>query len=268
MKKFTITLAVLAIVVGSALSIVINRVSAQQPFQGFAASSVEYFDCNPEVSTCSPNAYDTLIMLPSGEKSLEIRSADPHAAYSPHIISINTKDKRISVFPDLGMYYDMPNHRVDKFGVTGDQCSARASLQAPVSFIGQEQAAGFQAFRYNKPNADGTTKTFWLFPAAGCAELQYTTDFGPTKTYTKLVSLTPSFNDVSVLLPKGQSKAPIEISHALYINRYTTGASPMSASEAEANWQSGLKDPNNQLVQSALTKESNWEKAHPAGGGH
>jgi hypothetical protein len=215
MKKSTIALAALTIVGGLALSIVINRVSAQQPFQGFAASSIEYFDCNPEVSTCAPKAYDTQIMLPSGEKSLEIRSADPHGAYSPHIISINTKDKRISVFPDLGMYYDMPHHRVAIFGATGGRCSARASLQAPVSFIGQEQVVGFQTFRYKKPNVDGTTKTFWLFPAAGCAELQSTTDFGSTRTYTKLVSLTPSFNDASVLLPKGLSKVPIEISHAL-----------------------------------------------------
>jgi hypothetical protein len=158
----------------------------------------------------------------------------------------------------------MPNHRVDIFGATGGRCSARASLQSPVSFIGQEQVAGFQTFRYKKPNADGTTKTFWLFPAARCAELQSTTDFGSTRTYTKLVSLTPGFNDASVLLPKGLSKAPIEISHALYINRYTSGPSPMSATEAEANWQTALKDPNNQLVQSALTKENNWEKAHPA----
>jgi len=96
MKKSTIALAALTIVGGLALSIVINRVSAQQPFQGFAASSIEYFACNPEVSTCAPNAYDTQITLPSGEKSLEIRSADPHGAYSPRIISINTKDKRIS----------------------------------------------------------------------------------------------------------------------------------------------------------------------------
>jgi hypothetical protein len=133
MKKLTITLTALAIVGGSALFIVINRVSTQKPFQGFAASGIVYFD--REVSTSAPNAYGTLTMLPSGKKSLEIRSADSHGAYSPHVIGINTNDKRISVFPDLSMYYDIPNHRLDKFDAAGEQCSARAALQAPASFI-------------------------------------------------------------------------------------------------------------------------------------
>ena len=55
----------------------------------------------------------------------------------------------------------------------------------------------------------GVAKTVWLFPAMGCALPESVTDFGTTKTYHILTSLTAGFSDASVLEPAGVSSSPL-----------------------------------------------------------
>jgi hypothetical protein len=125
----------------SVLAAVIPAV-AQGPFQGYVATFVDYFDCDPAVSTCEPKMNYTEKMLPSGESWREARLPGGKQTFN---ISIVTRSRRFSVFPDVGKYYDLPNAHVAAFS-NDEQCAARAVSMGPAAFVRQTRVAGLKRF--------------------------------------------------------------------------------------------------------------------------
>ena len=206
---------------------------AQAPFQGYVATSVDYFDCDPAVSTCAPKMIYTEKMLPSGESLREMKI--PGGPQATALIS--TKSRRIMVYPEMGKYYDQPGVRPAAFS-NDEQCAARAVSMGPASFVRQSKIAGFEAFQYQTGNA-----VVWLFPAAGCAPLQSVTDFGTTKMYHILTALTVGFSDASVLEPAGVSSSPVDVRHDVFVANATSGAAAISKDAAEQKWKAAMADP-------------------------
>jgi hypothetical protein len=147
----------------SGLILAVVSTFAQAPFQGYVATSVDYFDCDPAVSKCTPKMNNTEKMLPTGESWREMKLPGGNQTF---LLSIATKSRRISVYPDVGKYYDQPGIRLPVFS-SDEQCAAGAvSMGRPAAFVKQTQVAGFEAFQYQTGHS-----TVWLFPAAGCALL-------------------------------------------------------------------------------------------------
>jgi hypothetical protein len=234
------------------LGAVISAV-AQTPFRGYVATSVDYFDCDPAVSSCTPKMNYTEKMLPSGEslREMKIPGGGPQAN-----ALISTKSRRIMVYPDVGKYYDQPGVRLPVFS-SDEQCAARAVSMGPARFVRETQVAGFAAFQYETGHA-----TVWLFPAVGCALLQSVTDFGTTKTYHILTALTAGFSDASVLEPGGVSSSPVDVRHDVFVANATSGAAAISKDTAEQKWAAAMADPKSSLCLSVTNAQSAWLRLH------
>jgi hypothetical protein len=83
-------------------------------------------------------------MLPSGESWREARLPGGKQTFT---ISIMTKSKRISVYPDVGKYYDQAGVRPAAFS-NDEQCAARAVSMGPAACVRLTRVAGFEAFQY------------------------------------------------------------------------------------------------------------------------
>jgi hypothetical protein len=123
--------------------------AAQATFQGYVATSVDYFDCDPAVSKCEPQMSYTEKMLSSGESWREAKLPDGKQTFT---ISIMTKARRISVYPDVGKYYDQPGVRPAAFS-NDEQCAGRAVSMGPSAFVRETHVAGFEAFQIKQGTA-------------------------------------------------------------------------------------------------------------------
>jgi hypothetical protein len=192
-------------------------------------------------------------MLPTGESVREMKVPGGQQTF---LVSIATKSRRISVYPDVGKYYDQPGVRPAVFS-TDEQCAARAVSMGPAAFVRQTRIAGFDAFQYQTGHA-----VVWLFPAVGCALLQSVTDFGTTKTYHILTALTAGFSDTAVLEPGGASSSPEDVRHDVFVANATSGAAAISKDAAEQKWAAAMADPNSQLYLSVKNAQTAWLRLH------